>query len=174
MLSDRRSERYSSAYAFRPGTTEARIRMKLSPIPPKKGLLHIWSCTLWCVRSAWRVLATKICEIVDILPGFPDVISKENALTFVQNEKTIDLPDILAQCLVIVAPTSGIIGIVISREGFFWITMDFRGPRKRRFVMGKRGVSKDPDGTPLFRASATVEPSGPTLGHRSRPPAPGR
>ena len=67
----------------------------------------------------------------------------ENAFTFVENEKTIDLADIAAQCLEIVGPTSGITWLVTSREGCSEITMDFRGPRSRRFVMGKRGVSND-------------------------------
>ena len=115
----------ASAGAVNCASTVGRIRMKVYPIPPKKQLLHIRSCTFCCVRSATRVLASKICEIVLCCPDPTDVISKENAFTFVQNEKTIDLPDILAQCLVIGAPTSGIIRIVISRKGFFWITMDF-------------------------------------------------
>jgi len=47
------------------------------------------------------------------------------ALTFVRNEKTLDLPDILAQCLVILAPSFWIIRMVILRRSLFLDTMDF-------------------------------------------------
>ena len=52
------------------------------------------------------------------------VISKENAFTFVQNEKTFVLALVLAECFVIVAPTSGIIWILILGKGLFLDTMD--------------------------------------------------
>ena len=102
---------------------------------------------------AKRVRATKICEIYANCPDSDDVVPKGNALTFVQNEKTIDLPDILAQCLRILAPTSGILWILISRERLFWITMDFRGPKRGRFVMGFWGVPFEPWDPPFSGAS---------------------
>ena len=110
-------------------------------------------------ESAYAQNMRNLCQ----LPGFRDVVSKGNALAFVENEKTIDSPDLPAQCLVILAPSSGISWIVISREGFFWITMDFRGPRSMRFVMGFWGVCYDCRDPP-FLGRATVEVLGCTQG----------
>ena len=84
--------------------------------------------------------------------GTTEVVSKENAFTFVQNEKTIDLALVLAKCLRIMAPTFWIIRMLISRRGPFSGYDGFSRSEKEATRHGKTGSARGTLRTPLFWA----------------------